>query len=86
MKMTLEEHVSAKLMELRIRLEVHFDLCTFHEQQHGPDVQPVPLSIDLLAAIDLLQMLEGGAWNTVKEAIAAWEQRGDRGKPGPKAL
>jgi hypothetical protein len=79
--------MSEKLTELRIRLELHFDLCTFHEeQQHGPGGQPDPLSVDLLAAIDLLQTLESNAWATTKEAIAAWEQRDHSGKTKPKAL
>jgi hypothetical protein len=78
--------MSEKLTELRIRLEVHFDLCTFHEQQDSQSSQPDPLSIDLLAAIDLLQTLESNAWTTTKEAIAAWEQRDPTGKTKPKAL
>jgi|HubBroStandDraft_6_1064221.scaffolds.fasta_scaffold2118388_2 hypothetical protein len=83
--------MSEKLKELRIRLELHFDLvCYDDEQQHGApgeDRSPDPLGIDLLAAIDLLKMLEGGAWTTTKEAVAAWEQRDQNdGKAKPRAV
>jgi hypothetical protein len=71
------------LKELRVRLECHFDITAYNED--NPEM-PDPLAGALLSAIDLLKILEKGNWKTVHEALKAWESRSETGEPKPKAV
>lgn len=73
------------LNELRIRLECHFDMVCYAETERD-DGMPDPLGIALLSAIDLLTIIESGKWRTVDEVVAAWETRGNEGRPKPKIV
>jgi hypothetical protein len=72
------------LKELRVRLECHFDMvcCNENDEKEMPD----PLGAVLLSAIDLLRILEEGKWQTVPDAVKAWQIRDGMGTPRPKAV
>jgi hypothetical protein len=67
------------LKELRIRLETHLDIIV--DENEG---EPSTLGLDLLSAIDLLN-IETGNWKTVEEVLKAWQSRDEQsGKFKPK--
>jgi hypothetical protein len=68
------------LTELRIRLEVFFEL------EQDENEEPTTLGMTLLSAIDLVAILEQGNWKTIHEAVEAWKTRDDTGKTKPKAI
>jgi hypothetical protein len=72
--------MTTDLKELRIRLEVFFEL------EQDSSEEPTALGITLLSAIDLVAILEQGNWKTVQEAIEAWKTRDDTGKAKPKIV
>jgi hypothetical protein len=72
------------LKELRVRLECHFDMVCYDEDEEKE--MPDPLGAVLLSAIDLLKILEEGKWQTVPEVLKAWQNRDDMGTPRPRAV
>jgi hypothetical protein len=67
------------IKELRIRLGVHFELIA-HADKGCTD----PLGSALLAAIDLVELIEAAELQTVEEVLQAWRNRGDEdAEPAP---
>jgi hypothetical protein len=72
--------VISDLKELRVRLETHLDILA--DENQG---EPTTLGLDMLSAIDLLNIMETGNWKTVEEVLKAWQSRDEEsGKFKPK--